>query len=55
MVAQCRKNASVGKIIGQLADRFSQDVEIVVTRLIPDVMRWKIARPDDEINILVFN
>ena len=52
MIAQGWKDASIREIVGQLSDCFSQHVQIVVPRLIPDVVRRQIARPNDKINIL---
>ncbi len=55
VIAQGGENSSIGKVEGQLADSFTQNVEIVVAGLIPDVVRRQIARPNDEIDILIFN
>lgn len=54
MIAQGGENSRIGKVEGQLAHSFTQNVEIVVACLIPDVVRRQIARPNDEIDILIF-
>jgi hypothetical protein len=54
VIAQGGENSRIGKVEGQLADSFTQNVKIVVACLIPDVVRRQIARPNDEIDILNF-
>ena len=52
VVAQCWENTRFGQVEAELTHRLPQHVQIIRARLVPDVVRRQIARPDDEINVL---
>ena len=54
MVAEGRENGRVGEVLGELTHRGLDRLQVGLAGLVPHVVRGKVARPDDVVDVLKY-
>lgn len=54
MISEGGKDRDVGECLEELLDCFAHYAQVSIFALVPNVVRRKISRPDDVVDVLVF-